>query len=660
MMKLNLLASKKLMKLWVVLGVLIVLLSLVAAKSGGGGGRIGGGGGFGRGSTRGGAGSGRHVTGGGGHSRDEATPVAARGGAGGGHGGHSGGHGGCGGHRSTRGRGVLGAGSHRRGNEASTPSGANAWLSWSLGFFALILVEIVLPGVRGGRGSTTLGAGSCHGGGGAHVNVMQSTQAAATNGAVGVSSHQVDIQIEDRLNEEFSNREPSGRCLDLSLQIPPKPLGFGSSRNGKVLQSQGSYNAGSSPSPGGFFRGLSAVSTSERSSLSTDSRQAPESPNIANVSSAFSWQRCVSLPVTPASKLLSPSVSTPASARMSSEQDILNKAATRAAVSRSLSVPGRSVVIVRSISLPTQKEDVPTDTSDDQIVPAPMEANDEEIDEEEAVCRICLDVCEEGNTLKMECNCKGGIRLVHEECAIKWFSTKGNRNCEVCGKEVQNLPVNFLQVESSAQRDTRQDLSQQNLHSQTIWAWPDFLVHVLISTICYFLILEQLLIPDMNAQAIIIAALFAFTFGLLSSTFAVILAIRENIWIYAALEFFLVAIIVQLFYIMLHVKAIYAILLSAVLGFGTAMSLYSLYIHYFAWRVTVAQNPSSPLLPKVAVVVLEEEVVLAAEVLGVGRIGGGGGFGRGSTRGELAVAVILLVVILTEGMKLPQMLQMHG
>ncbi|KAI9196509.1 hypothetical protein LWI28_024500 [Acer negundo] len=157
MMKLNLLASKKLMKLWVVLGVLIVLLSLVAAKSGGGGGRIGGGGGFGRGSTRGGAGSGRHVTGGGGHSRDEATPdaadawislslVAARGGAGGGHGGHSGGHGSCGGHRSTRGRGVLGAGSHRRGNEASTPSGANAWLSWSLGFFALILVEIVLRG----------------------------------------------------------------------------------------------------------------------------------------------------------------------------------------------------------------------------------------------------------------------------------------------------------------------------------------------------------------------------------------------------------------------------------------------------------------------------------------------------------------------------------
>ncbi|TXG71869.1 hypothetical protein EZV62_000448 [Acer yangbiense] len=348
---------------------------------------------------------------------------------------------------------------------------------------------------------------------------------------------QVDIQIEDQLNEEFSNQEPSGRHLDLSLQIPPKPLGFGSSRNEKVLQSQGSYK-GSSPSLGGFFWGVSfkkknVVSTGERSSLSTDSQPAPESPNIANVSSAFSWQRCVSLPVTPAPKLFSPSVSTPASAKMSSEQDKLNIAATRAAVSRSLSVPGINVVIVRSISLPTHKEDVPTDTSDDQIVPAPMEANDEEIDEEEAV------------------------RL--------------------------DLYMKNVQSSGLAQKET-----------EIVRAWRDFVVHVLISTICYFLILEQLLIPDMNAQAIIIAVLFAFTFGLLSSTFAVILAIREYIWIYAALEFFLVAIIVQLFYIMLHVKAIFAILISAVLGFGTAMSLNSLYIHYFAWRVTVAQNPSCP------------------------------------------------------------------
>lgn len=390
------------------------------------------------------------------------------------------------------------------------------------------------------------------------------------------------------------NKEPPGAAVraaanawhaDLSLQIPPR----NSSTSKAIIQSP-SVSSGSS-STAGFLRALSfkkkpTATEGERSSLLNCDVRTVESPVSSNQASDLSWKRCTSLPVTPASHL-SPAVSTPTSARMPSERKRLQVGTSKPVVSRSLSVPGRNLVIVRSTSFANREEDIP-EADDDKITPDPAD-EDQEIPEEEAVCRICFDVCEEGNTLKMECSCKGDLRLVHEQCAIKWFSMKGNKNCEVCGHEVLNLPVTLLRVPNVNHSENNLNLHHTS-NSSRITAWQDFVVLVLISTICYFFFLEQLLIHEMRTQALVVAAPFAFTLGLLASIFAVILAIKEYIWTYAALEFALVAIIVHVFYSMLHLNAVYAILASSVVGFGLAMGMNALYIRYFNWRVQLPLN----------------------------------------------------------------------
>nr|XP_043606706.1 uncharacterized protein LOC122578744 [Erigeron canadensis] len=402
---------------------------------------------------------------------------------------------------------------------------------------------------------------------------------------------------EKESTSEVINSGKNTRRLDLSLNIPPRHPHFGSIGSGKALLQSPSVSSNGGTSSRGIFRGLSFKKkdppNGESSSLLRSDTNAPPpgSPAVTNHMSALKGKRCTSLPVKHGS-IPSPSVTTPISARTYSEQQKSQIGAAQPSVSRSLSVPGRNIVIVRSISFATRRDNDQIESADDHNSPVQVE-NDEEIDEEEAVCRICFDTCDEGNQLKMECSCKGDLRLVHEECAVKWFSVKGNKNCDVCGQEVSNLPVTLLRMHSSVQRQNITAQNQQGLNSATISAWQDFVVLVLISTICYFFFLEQLLIHDLKTQAVVIAAPFSFTFGILSSTFAVILAIREYIWTYAALEFALVAMILHLFYSWLQLKAIYAVMLSSVLGFGTAMTLNALYIRYFVWRVQIPRESNS-------------------------------------------------------------------
>jgi E3 ubiquitin-protein ligase DOA10 len=59
---------------------------------------------------------------------------------------------------------------------------------------------------------------------------------------------------------------------------------------------------------------------------------------------------------------------------------------------------------------------------------------------------------EYGEILKMECSCRGEMALAHKECAFKWFGIKGNRTCEVCSQEVQNIPVTVVRLPSNTDR----------------------------------------------------------------------------------------------------------------------------------------------------------------------------------------------------------------
>ncbi|XP_047333227.1 E3 ubiquitin-protein ligase MARCHF8-like [Impatiens glandulifera] len=210
--------------------------------------------------------------------------------------------------------------------------------------------------------------------------------------------------------------------------------------------------------------------------------------------------------------------------------------------------------------------------------------------EEESVCRICFGVCEEGNTLRMGCSCKGALRLVHEECLVKWFNMKGNRMCDVCGKEVSNLTMNLLQQPIHNRRNNAHETNQQYLYSRKMSAWQEFMLIFISSTMWYFFFLELLMIHDMQAKVIIVAAPFSVVLGLLASILAVSLAIKEYIWKYTILEWGFVAIILLYLYYVLNVEVVYVITLSSAMGFGIVIGLNFLYIQYSTSLFDVTEN----------------------------------------------------------------------
>lgn len=219
----------------------------------------------------------------------------------------------------------------------------------------------------------------------------------------------------------------------------------------------------------------------------------------------------------------------------------------------------------------------------------------EDIPEEEAVCRICMAELSEGSDtlIKLECACKGELALAHTDCAVKWFSIKGTRTCEVCKQDVQNLPVTLLRVQSVQRRDLLNRGGASNTPRYDRYRmWHGTPILVIISILAYFCFLEELLVAHDGIAALAISLPFSCILGLFSSLTTTSMVARRYVWIYAAAQFLLVVFFTHLFYRYLHLQAVISIILATFAGFGVGMTGNSIAIEILRWRARRVAPPT--------------------------------------------------------------------
>jgi hypothetical protein len=129
-------------------------------------------------------------------------------------------------------------------------------------------------------------------------------------------------------------------------------------------------------------------------------------------------------------------------------------------------------------------------------------------------------------------------------------------------------------------------------------------VLVMISMLAYFCFLEQLLVGRLGSGAIVIALPFACILGFLASIVASNLIAKQLIWLYATCQFGLIMSFAHLFYDLVHVEAVLAILLASFAGFGIAMTSSALIIEYANWK---RRADTTPIEQTDATLVHEEE-----------------------------------------------------
>ncbi|KAJ0939158.1 putative Zinc finger, RING-CH-type, Zinc finger, RING/FYVE/PHD-type [Helianthus annuus] len=208
----------------------------------------------------------------------------------------------------------------------------------------------------------------------------------------------------------------------------------------------------------------------------------------------------------------------------------------------------------------------------------------EDIAEEKATCKICMVELKEGadDTLKMECNCKGELVLAHQECAIKWFSIKGNKTCEVCKQEVKNLAVTLLRIQRSQSRIHRGNGAMQQLEVTRYRVWQDVPVLVIVSMLAYFCFLEQLLVDKMGSGAIAISLPFSCILGLLALMTSTTMVKRRYAWVYAGVQFALE----------LNVTGVLSVLLATFAGVSGAMCVTSIIYEFLKLRERWNNRPN--------------------------------------------------------------------
>ncbi|XP_020888365.1 probable E3 ubiquitin-protein ligase MARCH10 isoform X3 [Arabidopsis lyrata subsp. lyrata] len=215
----------------------------------------------------------------------------------------------------------------------------------------------------------------------------------------------------------------------------------------------------------------------------------------------------------------------------------------------------------------------------------------EDVPEEEAVCRICLvELGEDSEAFKMECMCRGELALAHKECTIKWFTIKGNRTCDVCKQEVQNLPVTLLRMQNS-----RGSIGAPDTEAAHYSLWQDVPILVIVSMLAYFCFLEQLLLTKMQSGAIAVSLPFSCVLGLFASMTSTTMVQKRYVWIYATTQFGLVVFFSHVFFTLVRMQPVVAILLATIVGFGLTMSGTTGLVEFSKWRRSnrTAEPPNS-------------------------------------------------------------------